>query len=155
MNVFFKGTKMVFVLLILLVTITGCTTKKPISPTENQSLSDQPQNTKPIENAVNETPVAEVKNIPKNKPINYDPAWPDRSVKSSNGHLVNSCVPDELRNKATTLTTSDGVYLSALVLGSGDKGVLLAHEQGYSICSFLDLGTELADSGYLVVIPES
>ncbi len=145
---------MVFVLLILLVTITGCTTKNPISPNENQSLSNQPQNTKPIENAVNETPVAEVTNIPSNPPVEYNPAWPDRTVRSSSGHLVNSCVPEELRDKATTLTTSDGVHLSALVLGSGDKGVLLAHEQGYNICSFLDMGTELADSGYLVVIPE-
>lgn len=67
---------------------------------------------------------------------------------------MNSCAPDELRDQATTLTTSDGVYLSALVLGSGNKGVLLAHEQGYSICSFLDIGTELADNGYLVIIPE-
>lgn len=154
MNVFSKGTKMVFGLLLLLVTITGCTTPMPISSNENQSLSHQPQDTKPVENAVPDTPVAEVKNIPPNKPVEYDPAWPDQSVKSSNGHLVNSCVPDELRDKATTLTTSDGVHLSALVLGSGDKGVLLAHEQGYSICSFLDMGTELADSGYLVVIPE-
>ncbi|GIO69412.1 hypothetical protein J21TS3_42330 [Paenibacillus cookii] len=67
---------------------------------------------------------------------------------------MNSCVPEKLRDQATTWTTSDGVYLSALVLGSGSKGVLLAHEQGYNICSFLDIGTELADSGYLVVIPE-
>lgn len=145
---------MVIVLLILLVTITGCTTKKPISPNENQSLSNQPQNTKAIENAVNESPVAEVTNIPSNPPVEYNPAWPDRTVRSSSGHLVNSCVPEELRDKATTLTTSDEVHLSALVLGSGNKGVLLAHEQGYNICSFLDMGTELADSGYLVVIPE-
>lgn len=145
---------MVFGLLLFVVTITGCTTPMPISSNENQSLSHQPQDTKPVENAIPETPVVEVKNIPPNKPVEYDPAWPDQSVKSSNGHLVNSCVPEELRDKATTLTTSDGVHLSALVLGSGDKGVLLAHEQGYSICSFLDLGTELADSGYLVVIPE-
>lgn len=93
-------------------------------------------------------------NIATNPPVKYEPAWPDRTVKSSNGHLLNRCVPDRLHDKATTLTTSDGVYLSALVLGSGDKGVLLAHEQGYNICSFLDMGTELADSGYLVVIPE-
>ncbi len=93
-------------------------------------------------------------NIPLNPPVEYDPAWPDRAVKSFRGHLVNSCAPDELRDQATTLTTSDGVYLSALVLGSGNKGVLLAHEQGYSICSFLDIGTELADNGYLVIIPE-
>lgn len=152
MNVPFKGIKMIFVLLILLVTITGCSAKMPVSSNEDHSSTNLPQNTSPTIETRNETP--EVTNIPSNPPVEYDPAWPDRTVKSSNGHLVNSCVPDELRDKATTLTTSDGVYLSALVLGSGDKGVLLAHEQGYNICSFLDMGNELAESGYLVVIPE-
>ncbi|MDH5163347.1 alpha/beta hydrolase [Heyndrickxia oleronia] len=154
MNVSFKETKMGVVLLILLVTITGCNTKMPVSPNKDHSLSNQSQDTDSITETVNETPLAELTNIPSNPPVKYDPAWSDRTVRSSNGHLVNSCVPDELREKATTLKTSDGVYLSALVLGSGDKGVLLAHEQGYNICSFLDMGTGLADSGYLVVIPE-
>ena len=154
MNVSFKETKMVVVLLILLVSITGCNTKMPVSPNEDHSLSNQSQDTDSITETVNEKPLTELTSIPSNPPVEYDPAWSDQTVKSSNGHLVNSCVPDELREKATTLKTSDGVYLSALVLGSGDKGVLLAHEQGYNICSFLDMGTELADSGYLVVIPE-
>ncbi|GIP23066.1 alpha/beta hydrolase [Paenibacillus sp. J22TS3] len=118
------------------------------------SSSNQPQHTDPATDIVKKTPPAKVPNIPTNPPVEYEPAWPDRTVKSSSGHLLNSCVPDKLHDKATTLTTSDGVYLSALVLGSGDKGVLLAHEQGYNICSFLDMGTELAESGYLVVIPE-
>ncbi|WP_261398804.1 S9 family peptidase [Streptomyces misionensis] len=63
-------------------------------------------------------------------------------------------MPKDLRNRATTLTTSDGVHLSALVLGDGPDGVLLDHEQGYSICSFLDIGRQLAKRGYHVVIPE-
>lgn len=154
MNIAFRGTKIVFVLLVLLVTITGCASKMDVTPNHDQSLANQPQNTDPITDPVHETPLTEETNFPPNPPVEYDPAWPDSTVKSSNGHLVNSCVPDELRDKATTLTTSDGVHLSALVLGSRDKGVLLAHEQGYNICSFVDMGTELADSGYLVVIPE-
>ncbi|RIX59212.1 alpha/beta hydrolase [Paenibacillus nanensis] len=152
MNISLKEPRMVFVVLILLVTITGCTTKMPVSSSENQS--NPLQSTDPVTEIVTETPLPEVTNTPSNPPVEYTPSWPDRTVKSSKGHLVNSCVPDELRDKATTLTTSDGVYLSALVLGSGNKGVLLAHEQGYNICSFLDMGTELADSGYLVIIPE-
>ncbi|WP_136605670.1 alpha/beta hydrolase [Paenibacillus dokdonensis] len=152
MIISFKETKMVLVLLVLLVIITGCSAKMPVSSNENHSSTNLPQNTSPTTETGNEAP--KVSNIPTIPPVKYDPAWPDRTVKSSSGHLVNSCVPGELRDKATTLTTSDGVYLSALVLGSGDKGVLLAHEQGYNICSFLDMGTELADSGYLVVIPE-
>ncbi|MEV0849651.1 alpha/beta fold hydrolase [Streptomyces sp. NPDC049954] len=63
-------------------------------------------------------------------------------------------MPKELRSKVTTLTTSDKVHLSALVLGDGPDGVLLDHEQGYSICSFVDIGRRLAERGYHVVIPE-
>ncbi|MFD7920971.1 alpha/beta hydrolase [Streptomyces sp. NPDC059740] len=63
-------------------------------------------------------------------------------------------MPKDLRSKATTLTTSDGVHLSALVLGDGPDGVLLDHEQGYNICSFVDIGRKLAERGYHVVIPE-
>lgn len=156
MNASCKGIKMVFImLLILLVIITGCTSNIPVSLNdEDQSLPNQSQSTVPETDSVKEKALAEVSNIATNPPVKYEPAWPDRTVKSSNGHLLNRCVPDRLHDKATTLTTSDRVYLSALVLGSGDKGVLLAHEQGYNICSFLDMGTELADSGYLVVIPE-
>ncbi|MGW6058999.1 alpha/beta hydrolase family protein [Streptomyces sp. NPDC055189] len=75
-------------------------------------------------------------------------------MRTARGHRVNACVPKDLRSKATTLTTSDGVHLSALVLGDGPDGVLLDHEQGYSICSFVDIGRQLAKRGYHVVIPE-
>ncbi|GAA2873878.1 alpha/beta hydrolase [Streptomyces mexicanus] len=87
-------------------------------------------------------------------PVSYTPSWPRETVRNSAGHLVDACVPRALRDKATTLTTSDGVHLSALELGSGPDGVLLGHEQGYSICSFLDIGKELASRGYHVMIPE-
>ncbi|MFD3457669.1 alpha/beta hydrolase [Streptomyces sp. NPDC058691] len=87
-------------------------------------------------------------------PVNYTPSWPDRTTRTDAGHLVDTCVPKSLRDKATTLTTSDGVHLSALELGDGPDGVLLDHEQGYNICSFLDIGKELASRGYRVVIPE-
>ncbi|MEQ8143990.1 alpha/beta hydrolase [Streptomyces sp. OP7] len=88
------------------------------------------------------------------EPVAYKPSWPDRTVRTTRGHLVNRCVPKSLRSKVTTLTTSDGVHLSALVLGEGPDGVLLDHEQGYNICSFVDIGRELAQRGYHVVIPE-
>ncbi|MFF1695490.1 alpha/beta hydrolase [Streptomyces sp. NPDC058257] len=86
--------------------------------------------------------------------MSYKPSWPDQTVRTARGHLVNTCVPKDLRSKATTLTTSDGVHLSALVLGDGPDGVLLDHEQGYNICSFVDIGRKLAERGYHVVIPE-
>lgn len=91
---------------------------------------------------------------PDHKPVSYKPSWPDRTVRTARGHLVNTCVPKDLRSKATTLTTSDGVRLSALVLGDGPEGVLLDHEQGFNICSFVDIGRQLAERGYHVVIPE-
>ncbi|WP_329189568.1 alpha/beta hydrolase [Actinacidiphila glaucinigra] len=87
-------------------------------------------------------------------PASYTPSWPDRTVRNSSGYLVDSCVPEALRGKATSLTTSDGAHLSALELGDGPDGVLLDHEQGYSICSFLDIGQELASRGYHVMLPE-
>ncbi|MEV5146920.1 alpha/beta hydrolase [Streptomyces sp. NPDC052727] len=87
-------------------------------------------------------------------PASYTPSWPGRTVRNSAGYLVDTCVPKSLRDKATTLTTSDGVHLSALELGEGPDGVLLDHEQGYNICSFLDIGKELASRGYHVMIPE-
>ncbi|MGP3945912.1 alpha/beta hydrolase family protein [Streptomyces sp. 6N106] len=91
---------------------------------------------------------------PDHEPVSYKPSWPDRTVRTERGHLVNACVPKDLRSKATTLTTSDKVHLSALVMGDGPEGVLLDHEQGYSICSFIDIGRQLAKRGYHVVIPE-
>ncbi|QID35387.1 alpha/beta hydrolase [Streptomyces albus] len=91
---------------------------------------------------------------PDHEPVRYTPSWTDRTVRTARGHLVNTCVPKALRNRATTLTTSDKVHLSALVLGSGPNGVLLDHEQGYNICSFIDIGKKLAAEGYHVVIPE-
>ncbi|MEU6341111.1 alpha/beta hydrolase [Streptomyces sp. NPDC046977] len=87
-------------------------------------------------------------------PVAYKPSWPDRTTRTKAGYLVDTCVPESLRDKATTLTTSDGVHLSALELGDGPDGVLLDHEQGYNICSFLDIGRKLAARGYRVVIPE-
>lgn len=80
MNATFKQVKIVIILLILLITITGCTTQKPVPPNEDQSLSTSPQPAAPVNEAVNEPSVE------------YEPAWPDQTVSSSSGHLVNSCM---------------------------------------------------------------
>ncbi|RJX40384.1 alpha/beta hydrolase [Paenibacillus pinisoli] len=139
--------------LLLAAVLAGCAAAPGI-PNDQPILSDQTTNSDITAEEEIMEPPAEDTSIPSNPPIDYEPAWPDNTVTSFSGHLVNSCVPESLRDKATTLTASDGVHLSALVMGSGTKGVLLAHEQGYNICSFLDMGVELADHGYLVVIPE-
>jgi predicted alpha/beta-hydrolase family hydrolase len=75
-------------------------------------------------------------------------------VRNAGGYLVDRCVPKRLRNEAIAMTDSDGVHLSGLVLGSGPNGVLLSHEQGYNVCSFLPLAEELATRGYQVLLPE-
>jgi dienelactone hydrolase len=82
------------------------------------------------------------------------PIFPEFTVKAPNGLLVNKCVPKALRNKTISLRTSDGVRLSAIVLGTGKHGVVLSHEQGYNICSWLALGQTLASRGYHVMLPE-
>lgn len=137
-----------------IVTITGCSVKPPMSTNDVQPSTSQTANADSATDDADAPPPTEVADVPANPPVQYEPAWPDKTVTSSSGHLVNSCVPEEFRDHATTLTTRDGIFLSALVLGSGTDGVLLDHEQGYSICSFLDIGAELAERGYLVVIPE-
>ncbi|KAF2774974.1 alpha/beta fold hydrolase [Streptomyces sp. OM5714] len=92
--------------------------------------------------------------VPANPPAEYTPAWPDDTVRTKAGYRVNTCVPEELRDRATVLTTRDGLHLSALVLGDGPDGVLLDHEQGYNICSWLETGRQLAAKGFRVVLPE-
>ncbi|MFF6995865.1 alpha/beta hydrolase [Streptomyces sp. NPDC008313] len=92
--------------------------------------------------------------VPANPPAKYTPSWPDRTVRTKAGYQVDTCVPEDLRDKATTLTTGDGYHLSALVLGDGPDGVLLDHEQGYSICSWLETGQRLAAKGFRVLLPE-
>lgn len=146
---------MIILMVLVITAITGCTANHSTPTNEQHTASNPISNTAiPSTQVNNSPPPSKAILIPSNPPVEYTPAWPDRTVHSPDGHLVNSCVPEKLRNQATTLTTSDGVHLSALVLGSGTNGVLLAHEQGYNICSFVDIGTELADRGYLVVIPE-
>lgn len=92
--------------------------------------------------------------IPFPPPVVYKPSLPERTRTTASGYRVNTCVPRTLDRGAFTLTTSDGVHLSALELGSGERGVLLAHEQGYYICSWLALGEELAAAGYHVMLFE-
>ncbi|WP_053647013.1 MULTISPECIES: alpha/beta hydrolase [unclassified Streptomyces] len=65
---------------------------------------------------------------------------------------VNACVPKRLRDKAVSFTAADGVRLSGLVLGSGPRGVVLSHENGWNICSWLAFAEELAAAGYQVVV---
>ncbi|MFI6299389.1 alpha/beta hydrolase [Nonomuraea sp. NPDC050790] len=88
------------------------------------------------------------------RPPSYKPSMPGFTVKAPNGLPVNKCVPKELRAGTVSLRTSDGVPLSAIAMGGGPNGVVLSHEQGYNVCSWLALGKTLADGGYNVVVVE-
>ncbi|TVY04626.1 lysophospholipase [Cohnella terricola] len=141
-------------LLAAFVSSTGCASQSDVEPDKQVIPTTPVSSVRPTDAVKEETPPTDVPKAPEFPPVQYESAWPDRTVLSDKGYPVNSCVPEELRSHATTLKTSDDIYLSALVLGSGSDGILLDHEQGYSICSFLDIGTELAEQGYLVVLPE-
>ncbi|CAH0121662.1 hypothetical protein PAE9249_04194 [Paenibacillus sp. CECT 9249] len=142
------------VLVAALASVIGCASPSGSEPGKQGMPTAPLSSAQPTDALLQETPPAEVSKSPAFPPVEYESAWPEQTVLSDQGYPVNNCVPEELRTHAATLKTSDGKYLSALVLGSGSDGVLLAHEQGYSICSFLDIGKELAEQGYLVVLPE-
>ncbi|MFF5426397.1 MULTISPECIES: alpha/beta hydrolase [unclassified Streptomyces] len=65
---------------------------------------------------------------------------------------VNACVPKRLHGKAISFKATDGVRLSGLVLGSGPRGVVLSHENGWNICSWLAFAEALAAAGYQVLV---
>jgi pimeloyl-ACP methyl ester carboxylesterase len=87
-------------------------------------------------------------------PAPYRVAWPPQSTTTKAGFPVDDCVPRRLWSNVLSLTTSDGLHLDAVELGEGANGVLLAHEQGYNICSWLAFGESLAARGYHVLIFE-
>ncbi|GAA3216184.1 alpha/beta hydrolase [Microbacterium terregens] len=127
----------------LAIATAGCTSARAHDPSPSPSIT--------VEGNAADDAVAP---IPGNPPVDYPPSWPHQSTITADGYLVNDCVPQELRSNVTSLTTSDGVHLSALVLGEGPRGVLLSHEQGYHICSFVPLAQRLAHTGYQVILPE-
>jgi esterase/lipase len=133
-----------------LLILAGCSSTQPNATQAPRSSSTTTTTSAPPKAPV--TPVAHTyKPAP---PVSYKPSVPERTVKTSKGYLVNSCVPKQLYNNVVTLTTSDKVHLSALVLGSGPNGIVLSHEQGYYICSFLEIAQRLAAQGFQVILPE-
>lgn len=78
--------------------------------------------------------------------------WIGAAPATAAAPRVNECVPPELRGNAIRFRSQDGVDLSGLVLGSGTKGVVLAHESGSFICSWLPFARVLASGGYHVIV---
>lgn len=131
------------------VVLGGCASPAPVavkSPSPVKSAvvhpSQETQETQEPEDAVTE------------KPVSYQPAAPEYTVRTPSGYLVNKCVPRRLHRYVTTLTTKDGKHLSALILGKGPDAVYFGHQYGGQICNFLDLAEEFAKRGYRVMLPE-
>ncbi|HEY3004324.1 MAG TPA: alpha/beta fold hydrolase [Kribbellaceae bacterium] len=76
------------------------------------------------------------------------------TVQAPNGLLINKCVPEPLRRYTISFRATDGVRVSGLVLGSGKKGLVLEHEHGWDICSWLPFAQILASKGYHVLLLE-
>jgi|SRR5215207_1087440 len=83
------------------------------------------------------------------------PADPEVTVQAPNGLPVDNCVPEPLRRHTISFRAPDGVRISGLALGSGRKGVVLEHEHGWTICSWLPFAQILAGQGYQVVLLEA
>jgi pimeloyl-ACP methyl ester carboxylesterase len=88
-------------------------------------------------------------------PRSDEVAEPDLTVRAPNGLPINKCVPESLRKHTISFRASDGVRVSGLAFGSGEKGVVLEHEQGWYICSWLPFAQILASRGYNVVLLEA
>jgi pimeloyl-ACP methyl ester carboxylesterase len=68
---------------------------------------------------------------------------------------TDACVPKSLRSTAIGFRTRDGVRLAGLLLGSGKKGIVLAHEIRGWLCNWLPFAQTLAKAGYRVLAYDS
>jgi esterase/lipase len=62
--------------------------------------------------------------------------------------------PEKYRDNAVQFRTEDGVLLCGYVLGEGNRGITLAHANGWMVKSWLPFGERLADAGYMVILWE-
>ncbi len=63
-------------------------------------------------------------------------------------------MPEEYTQNAVQFRTEDGVLLCGYVLGQGNKGITLAHANGWMVKSWLPFGLRLVDAGYMVILWE-
>lgn len=59
---------------------------------------------------------------------------------------------DRLGARALWLRTADGERIYAAELGRGARGVVVGHELGANLCSWLSVGGDLADAGFHVLL---
>lgn len=65
--------------------------------------------------------------------------------------MRDSCVRGSLRNGIVRFTAADRVRLIGVRLGSGPRGVVLAHMSGQNLCAWLPDARRLAAAGYHVL----
>ncbi len=62
---------------------------------------------------------------------------------------VDDCLTPSIQT--VSMEASDGAPLVGAVLGSGPRGILLAHELNSNLCAWFPFARRLADAGYLVL----
>jgi pimeloyl-ACP methyl ester carboxylesterase len=74
------------------------------------------------------------------------------SAAPPNRPPLDACVPKALRSHAVAFRASDRVRLVGLELGTGRRGVVLAHELNASLCNWLPFARVLAARGFHVLL---
>jgi dienelactone hydrolase len=62
------------------------------------------------------------------------------------------CLSAEQRAALVRFRSGNGALLTGLPLGRGERGVVLAHQSGGSLCDWIDYGQSLTDLGYTVFV---
>jgi pimeloyl-ACP methyl ester carboxylesterase len=66
--------------------------------------------------------------------------------------ISKSCLGAAERDKPFRFTTSDGATLVGVVLGTGDRGLVLGHQLGSDLCEWLPQARAFAGRGYRVLL---
>ncbi|WP_433606477.1 alpha/beta fold hydrolase [Dactylosporangium sp. CA-139114] len=75
-----------------------------------------------------------------------DPAPPSEGPKAGS-----HCADAADRGKRVGFATPAGTQLAGVELGTGSKGIVLAHQNGSNLCEWLPFGQRLATLGYRVL----
>jgi pimeloyl-ACP methyl ester carboxylesterase len=70
---------------------------------------------------------------------------------SGSPKLRETCLTAKERSAAISFSASDGARLSGVLLGRGPRAVVLSHEFGADLCSWLPYGRTLVGRGYRVL----
>ncbi len=77
-----------------------------------------------------------------------------QEVPTDDGQPQGYGFPSGYQENAVQFVTDDGVALCGYVLGTGSRGITLAHARGWGLKSWLPFGERLAKAGYQVILWE-